>query len=59
MDPEARGRLLEAVEQARQRAGDAAAEIEADEDAPGAVRSAVEDAQEALARLAERLRTDD
>lgn len=58
MDPEGRGRLVEAVEQARQLAADAAAEIQADEHAPGAVRSAVEEAQEALARLAEELRSD-
>lgn len=58
MDPENRGRLLEVVEQAKQRAAEAAAQIEADDDAPRAIRSAVEEAQEALARLAERLRTD-
>lgn len=58
MDAAARGRLLEAVEQARERAADAASEIERDTDAPGAVRTAVREAEEALARLAEKIRAD-
>lgn len=58
MDEDARRRLLEAVEQARLRASEAATEIERDPDAPRAVESAVRDAEEALARLAESLETD-
>lgn len=59
MEPDARRRLIEAVEQARRRAAEAVGEIERDEDAPRAVESAVRDAEAALARLAEDLKTDD
>jgi hypothetical protein len=58
MDSDARRRLTEAVEQARARASEAAAEIEHDVDAPRAVATAVREAEEALDRLAERLKAD-
>jgi len=58
MDSDGRRRLSEAVEQARDRAGEAAAELEAQADSPRAVESAVREAEEALARLAQQLRVD-
>jgi len=58
MDSDGRRRLSEAVEQARDRAGEAAAELEAQADSPRAVESAVREAEEALARLAQQLRAD-
>jgi len=58
MDSDARRRLTEAVEQARDRAAEAVAELEGEPDASRAVESAVREAEEALARLAERLRVD-
>jgi len=53
MDSDGRRRLIEAVERARLRAVEAAAEIEGDPDAPRAVERAVREAEEALARVAE------
>lgn len=58
MEPDARRRLIEAVEQARVRAAEAIDGIEEDEDSPGAVESAVRDAEAALSRLAAELRAD-
>lgn len=58
MDGDARQRLVEAVEQAHATAVDAIGAIEADREAPGRVESAVREAEEALSRLAERLKGD-
>lgn len=58
MDGEARRRLVEAVEQARARAAEAAAKIEREPDAPRAVQSAVREAEEALRRVGEDLKSD-
>ncbi len=58
MDSDARRRLTEAVEQARTRAAEAVSEIESEPDAPRSVESAVREAEEALALLAEKLKTD-
>lgn len=58
MDSDARRRLVEAVEQARARAAEAMSEIGAEPDAPRAVESAVREAEEALARVAEKLESD-
>ncbi len=58
MDSDARRRLVEAVEQARAQAAEAACEIAGEPDAPRAVESAVREAEEALARVAERLEAD-
>lgn len=55
MDEAGGRRLVEAVQQARARAMEAAAEIERDPDASRAVETAVRDAQEALTRLAKEL----
>ncbi len=57
MDSEARRRLIEAVEQARARAAEAVSEIEGQPDAPRAIESAVREAEEALTRMVEKLRT--
>lgn len=58
MDSDSRRRLIEAVERARARAAEAASDIEGDADAPRGVESAVRDAEEALARVVEKLKTD-
>ena len=58
MDSDARHRLIEAVEQARARAAEAVSEIESEPDAPRAIESAVREAEEALTRVAAKLRTD-
>jgi len=49
---------MEAVEQARARAAEAVSEIESEPDAPRAIESAVREAEEALTRVAAKLRTD-
>ena len=59
MDTEARRRLAEAVEQARMRASEAVSEIESQPDAPRAVESAVREAEEALSRVVDSLKTDE
>lgn len=58
MGPEARRRLIEAVEQARARAAEAARELERQEDAPRAVETALREAEEALAALRMTLEAD-
>jgi hypothetical protein len=58
VDSDARRRLIEAVEQARARAAEAVSEIESEPDAPRAIESAVREAEEALTRVAAKLRTD-
>lgn len=58
METDARRRLLEAVEQARAQAEAAVSEIRSDPDASRAIESAVRDAQETLARVAEGLKND-
>lgn len=58
MDGDALRRFTEAVEQARARAAEAAADIANDPEASRAVETAVREAEEALAGLAERLRSD-
>lgn len=59
MDPEARRRLSEAVEQARLRAAEAVKDLEGRETAPRSVESALRDAEDALRRLATTLDRDD
>ena len=59
MDADGRRRLLEAVEQARSRAAHAADQLAEEEDVPRAVESAIRDAEQALARVANRLAADD
>ncbi len=59
MDTDARRRLVEAVEQARMRASEAVSVIEGQPDAPRAVQSAVREAEEALTRVVDSLKTDD
>ena len=58
MDSEARRRLAEAVEQARAGAAEAASKLEREPDAPRAVQSAVREAEEALRRVGEDLKSD-
>lgn len=58
MDEAARRRLLDAIEQARDRADDALRGIEADPDAPAGIASAIKEARDALVDLAEDLRED-
>lgn len=59
MDPDARRRLLEAVEQARLRAADAVRDLEGRETTPKVVENAIRDADQALGRLAASLKTHD
>ena len=58
MDSDARRCLTEAVEQARARAAAAVSEIESEPDAPRAIESALREAEEALTRVVETLKTD-
>lgn len=51
-------RLADAIEQARARAAEALVELEGEGDAPRAVTSAIQEAEEALTRLAHTIESD-
>lgn len=59
MEPAARRRLTVAIEQASARAREARLELERRPDAPRSVETALREAEQALAGLAERLARDE